>query len=94
MLVARLVVRAMSDRGIDPPQARTLVEDAELRTRDLSLFGLSSLDWMALATRLEEAIGAEIPDEVLVTPQKRSVAGWGAAVLTVRTAGPRPLPAR
>jgi acyl carrier protein len=85
LLVARLVVGAMTDRGIDAPKAEELVEDAELRTRDLSMFGLSSLDWITLATRLEEAIDTEIPDHVLITPQRRCVAGWGEAVLAART---------
>ncbi|MCG8969535.1 MULTISPECIES: acyl carrier protein [Streptomyces] len=89
LLVARLVVQAMSERGIEPPDVRDLAQDAELRTRDLSLFGLSSLDWIALATRLEETIDAELPDEALVTPGGRSVAGWGAAVLAARPTEPR-----
>ncbi|MFJ9038968.1 phosphopantetheine-binding protein [Streptomyces sp. NPDC102406] len=99
LLVAGLVVQAMSERGIEPPAARDLAQDAELRTRDLALLGLSSLDWIALATRLEETIEAELPDEVLVTPESRSVAGWGAAVLAVRLtelpgAGPEPMTPR
>ncbi|MFF4832681.1 phosphopantetheine-binding protein [Streptomyces sp. NPDC001315] len=85
LLVARLVVGAMADRGIAAPKAEELVEDAELRTRDLSLLGLSSLDWIALATRLEDTIGAEIPDQVLLAPEQRCVAGWGEAVLAART---------
>ncbi|MGQ4487584.1 phosphopantetheine-binding protein [Streptomyces sp. SAS_281] len=84
LLVAQLVVGAMSDRGINAPKADELVEDPGLRTRDLSLFGLSSLDWIALATRLENTIGAEIPDQVLVTPKQRCVAGWGQAILAAR----------
>ena len=86
LLVARQVVRALADRGIDVPEAEELIEDAVLRTREFSLLGLSSLDWIALATRLEDAIGAEIPDHVLVSPEHRCVAGWGDAVLAVRTA--------
>ncbi|MFJ3719935.1 phosphopantetheine-binding protein [Streptomyces sp. NPDC090057] len=86
LLVARLVVEVMADRGIAAPEAEELAEDAELRTRDLSLLGLGSLDWIALATRLEDMIGAEIPDQVLLAPERRCVAGWGEAVLAARTA--------
>ncbi|MEU5049076.1 acyl carrier protein [Streptomyces sp. NPDC021096] len=86
LLVARHVVRALTERGIDAPKAENLIEDTELRNRDLSLFGLNSLDWIALATRLENEVGAEIPDHVLVSPEYRCVAGWGEAVLAARTA--------
>ncbi|MFJ4858682.1 acyl carrier protein [Streptomyces sp. NPDC088730] len=90
LLVAGLVVRAMAERGIEPPDAAALAQDDALRTRDLALFGLDSLDWIALATRLEETIDAELPDEALITPAHRSVAGWGAAVLAASPAGPPP----
>ncbi|WP_432161038.1 acyl carrier protein [Streptomyces sp. NRRL F-5630] len=86
LLVARLIARAMADRGIASPKAEELVEDAELRAQDLSLFGLSSLDWIALATQLENTIGAEIPDHVLIRPEHRCVADWGEAVLAAQKA--------
>ncbi|MFD5483431.1 acyl carrier protein [Streptomyces hawaiiensis] len=89
LLIAGLIVRAMGDRGIAAPKAEELVEDAGLRTRDLSLFGLGSLDWIALATQLEDTIGAEIPDHVLISPEHRCVEGWAKAVLTVQTAPSR-----
>ncbi|GGU56592.1 phosphopantetheine-binding protein [Streptomyces lavendofoliae] len=89
LLVARLIVRAMGHRGIAAPKPEELVEDAGLRTRDLSLFGLSSLDWIGLATQLEETIGAEIPDHVLISPEDRCVEGWAKAALTAQAAQAR-----
>ncbi|MFB7076426.1 acyl carrier protein [Streptomyces sp. NPDC056308] len=86
LLVARMVVRALGDRGIVAPKAEELVEDPELRAQDLSLLGLNSLDWIALATQLEDTISAEIPDHMLISPAHRCVAGWGEAVMDARTA--------
>ncbi|WEB42131.1 phosphopantetheine-binding protein [Streptomyces yunnanensis] len=83
--MARHVVRTLGERGISTSTAEELIEDADLRILDLSLLGLSSLDWIALATRLEDETGGELPDHVLVSPEHRSVAGWGAAILAART---------
>ena len=38
--------------------------------------GLSSLDWMDVATGVEDALGIELPDEFLLDAGNRSVAGW------------------
>ncbi|MEU1467088.1 acyl carrier protein [Streptomyces sp. NPDC005761] len=83
-LVADLVVQALAERGISAPEAGELVGNAELRSLDLALLGLNSLDWTALASRIEDASGTEIPDQVLVRPESRCVAGWGEAVFAAR----------
>lgn len=81
-LVARLVARRLSGTpGIGAEEAESfLAEIDQQRHTDLSLLGLSSLDWMALATEVEELSGTELADEVLLDPEKRSVAGWAACL--------------
>ncbi|MEU8508755.1 acyl carrier protein [Streptomyces brevispora] len=86
LLVADLVVQALAEQGLPAPDAGELVGNTELRSLDLALLGLSSLDWIALASRIEDAIGTEIPDRVLVRAESRCVAGWGEAVFAARTA--------
>ncbi|MEV0747099.1 acyl carrier protein [Streptomyces sp. NPDC050273] len=87
-LVADLVVEALTERGISAPDAGDLVGNAQLRSLDIALLGLNSLDWTALASRIEEASGTEIPDQVLVRPESRCVAGWGEAVFAARNLVP------
>ncbi|MGX1853058.1 phosphopantetheine-binding protein [Streptomyces sp. NPDC055299] len=88
LLVARHLVLALANRGIEAPAAEELIKDASLRTREFSLFGLNSLDWIALATWLEDEISAEMPDQVLLSPEHRCVAGWSEAIFATRTAQP------
>ncbi len=90
-LVSHRLVQTLTALGLDAPDPQDFTGDSELRTRDLALFGLSSLDWIALATAIEQEIGAEIPDGTLVTPEQRCVAGWGEAVFAARAtaAGPQ-----
>ncbi len=87
LLVATHVFRVMSKYDTRVASAAELVSDADLRTRDLAVLGLGSLDWMALATALEQATDRELPDRVLVDPQQRCIAGWAAALATAERIG-------
>ncbi len=81
LLVATHVVRALADCGIHSPEARELIENPCLLSRDLALLGLGSLDWIALATQLETETGVQLPDHVLVETEHRCVRGWAKALL-------------
>lgn len=80
VIVASHVVRALVSRGIEISTVGELLRDKSLRLRDLALLGLGSLDWMALATQLEDATGVELPDLVLLEPEHRCVTGWAEAL--------------
>jgi acyl carrier protein len=80
LLVATHVVRALAALGVHAPTVDQLINDDDSRVRDLALLGLSSLDWMALATRLEYETGLEIPDHALTQSRHRCVAGWATAL--------------
>jgi acyl carrier protein len=82
LLVATYVVAALADRGIHGPGAEELIENPSLRSRDLALLGLSSLDWIALGIQLETATGLQLPDHVLVESEHRCVGGWAKALLS------------
>ncbi|MBB1158671.1 acyl carrier protein [Amycolatopsis dendrobii] len=82
VLVAALVADALASQGLRAVTARELIADPELCTCDLARFGLGSLDWIALATRLERQTGVELPDGALLDDERRSIAGWATALTT------------
>lgn len=86
-LVADLVAEVLVDRGTDPATARQLRTDRSLWSRDLTSFGLGSLDWISLATRVEAETGVELPDEALLEPRHRCVEGWSEALRQKRAGG-------
>jgi hypothetical protein len=51
-----------------------------LRHTDFGGLGLDSLDWMAIATRLEAATGVQLEDAVMLDRDRRSIAGWALAL--------------
>ncbi|BCK68058.1 hypothetical protein Srufu_020110 [Streptomyces libani subsp. rufus] len=82
-LVAAAVIEFMAEKGEPTAQVRDLFEDDALRGKDFALLGLSSLDWMTLAMRVEKRSGVELDDAVLIDPENRSVAGWAACLYSV-----------
>jgi len=78
--IARTVAEAVADKlvcsGAPTFTADALLEDPELSWRDFASLGLNSVDWMNVATALEEVLGVELPDEMLLDAGSRSVAGW------------------
>lgn len=76
LLVAVPVARMLAERGGHGPSAERLASDPELRRMDFALLGLGSLDWLSLAVRLETETGVEFPDQALLQPDSRCVAGW------------------
>lgn len=83
LLVATHVVRALVGLGVRTVGIEELLGDPGLRQRDLALLGLGSLDWIALAVRLESETGAELPDVFLLKPENRSVDRWAEALSVV-----------
>lgn len=81
LLVATHVAQALADCGINSPEAEELIESPSLRSRDLALLGLGSLDWIALAIQLETETGVQLPDHALVETEHRCVRGWANALL-------------
>lgn len=86
LLVATYVAQALTDRVGHGPSAEQLMEDPGLRHRDFALLGLGSLDWISLAARLETETGVEFPDQVLLEPKSRCLAGWSRALADAGTA--------
>lgn len=80
LLVASQIVETLAGLGMHLMTTRELVDDPDLRSRDLALFGLSSLDWIGLAARLEAQTGLELPDHVLLESEHRCVDGWAEAI--------------
>ena len=76
--IAGVVVERLAETGDCSFQVDDILADDVLRHRDLALLGLSSLDWMRLATRLEAEFGVELSDAAMLDPARRSVAGWAA----------------
>ncbi|HEV2887355.1 MAG TPA: acyl carrier protein [Jatrophihabitans sp.] len=74
--MAEVVADKLESSGGPALSADALLSDAQLRERDFAGLGLTSLDWMDVATRLEDALGVELPDELLLDAGSRSVAGW------------------
>ncbi|AJC59856.1 phosphopantetheine-binding protein [Streptomyces sp. 769] len=79
-LVAATLIEIMKAKGEIALQEIDLVEDETLRGKDFALFGLSSLDWMELASRVEKLAGVELDDAVMIDPEIRSIAGWSACL--------------
>lgn len=90
--IARAVAGAVGDKllgsGAFPFIADALISDPELAQRDFTELGLSSVDWMDVATRLEDLLHVEIPDDVLLDADKRSVAGWGEHICRLLSMDP------
>lgn len=89
-VVAVAVAEKLATAGIAALSANDLAEDRELRRCDFAALGLSSVDWMDVATRIEDVLGVELPDEVLLDAENRTVSGWSGhlhALLASPTAG-------
>jgi acyl carrier protein len=93
-VVAAAVAAKLAASGITNPDAEDLGRDPELGRRDFAALGLNSVDWMDLATTLEDAFGLEIPDEVLLDADNRSVCGWSAHLVSLSAADRAPAPPR
>lgn len=95
LFIADIVAEFLAANGIGGIQASDLADDPELRLRDFALLGLGSLDWMALATRVEAGAGAELDDEALINPERRCIVGWSrslagaGAIISSRSDGSR-----
>jgi hypothetical protein len=88
LLVATHVVQVLANLGINTIGVGDLLENQDLRSRDLAALGLGSLDWIDLAARLESDTGVELPDHVLLEPEHRCVGRWAEALSTGRVAYP------
>lgn len=75
-LVATAIAEKLAESGSSAASSDALLADHFLRHRDFTGLGLNSLDWMDVATRLEDELGIELPDEFLLDAGRRSVAGW------------------
>ncbi|WP_290055711.1 acyl carrier protein [Amycolatopsis solani] len=80
LLVATQVVEAFGELGIPVATVEEILENPSLRRRDFARLGLGSLDWIALAGKVEAVTGAELPDRALLEPEHRCVSGWAAAL--------------
>lgn len=78
--MARIVAARLERSGVRGIPADALSDDPRLSRLDFAALGLNSVDWMGLATEVEDAFGIELPDEVLLDPEHRSVAGWSEHV--------------
>ncbi|HEY3465627.1 MAG TPA: phosphopantetheine-binding protein [Amycolatopsis sp.] len=83
LLVATQLAETLAERGIPAGTAEEIVRNRDWCHQDYAQFGLGSLDWLAIAVKVEAATGAELPDHVLLEPEHRSVSGWAAALASV-----------
>lgn len=85
--VERAVAAAVADRlaraGGTVVPAAELLADPELMHREFAALGLDSVDWMSVATELEDLMGLELPDELLLDADRRSIAGWAHMILAL-----------
>jgi hypothetical protein len=86
ILVATQLAEALAERGIPAGTAEEIVRNREWCHRDYALLGLGSLDWLAIAVKVEAATGAELPDYALLESEHRCVSGWAAALASVAPA--------
>lgn len=74
--MATAIAEKLAESGSSADSSEALLADQSLRHRDFTGLGLNSLDWMDVATRLEDELGIELPDEFLLDAGRRSLAGW------------------
>ncbi|MDQ7809144.1 phosphopantetheine-binding protein [Amycolatopsis sp. A133] len=80
LLVATQLAETLAERGISAGTAEEIVRNYEWCHRDFALLGLGSLDWLAIAVKVEAAAGVELPEYALLEPEHRCVSGWAAAL--------------
>jgi acyl carrier protein len=74
--VGAVVAEFLAQGGGGAPTAEELIHDQKTRCEDFAHLGLNSLDWMEVATLLEQEFGVEFPDALLVDPACRNIAAW------------------
>lgn len=77
-LVAAMIAEKLTQSGALKITGELLLSHPQLPARDFTSLGLGSLDWMDAATKIEEALGIELPDELMLDPAVRTLAGWTA----------------
>lgn len=75
-LVAAVLAEKLAQSGASTVSGDALLADQALRNRDFMSLGLNSLDWMDVATTLEDELGIELPDGFLLDTDRRTLAGW------------------
>jgi acyl carrier protein len=83
-VLAAIVAAKLERSGVPGVSAHALTTDPELGGRDFAALGLNSVDWMDVASEVEDAFDVELPDEVLLDAEHRSVIGWSEHVHHLR----------
>lgn len=85
-LAAAALAEKLTQSGTSGVSVDDLLVDQALRNRSFMSLGLNSLDWMDLATRLEDMLGVELPDELLLDIDRRTLAGWSGYLVIAANA--------
>ncbi|WP_435174217.1 acyl carrier protein [Actinacidiphila sp. bgisy145] len=78
--MAQIVSVRLERSGVRGVLADALSDDMRLGRVDFAALGLNSVDWMGLASEVEDAFEIELPDAALLDGAHRSVAGWSEHV--------------
>lgn len=79
-IVAAAVTDVLLRSGVSILPAALLADDRDLARRDFAELGLTSLDWMDLATILESQLDFEFDDSALLDSECRTIVGWASYI--------------